>query len=111
MSQMSTGSVSAMWKEGPRKSASQARRPPELRLAKVAVFYIALIVAALIWLTPVVTLVLTALKDAGDFAVNGAFSIPKSIRWANFSEAWQTGVGNYFWNSVIVTAIRCRSVS
>jgi raffinose/stachyose/melibiose transport system permease protein len=62
--------------------------------------------AALIWLMPVITLVLTALKDAGDFALNGAFSLPKSIRWANFSEAWQTGVGNYFWNSVIVTGIK-----
>jgi hypothetical protein len=39
-------------------------------------------------------LILTALKDAGDFAVNGAFSLPKFIRWANFSEAWETGVKN-----------------
>ena len=69
-------------------------------------FYGALILTALIWFTPVITLVLTAFKDAGDFALHGAFSIPKSIRWANFSEAWQTGVQNYFWNSVIVTSIK-----
>ena len=62
--------------------------------------------ATLLWFTPVITLVLTALKDAGDFAVNGAFSLPKSIRWANFSEAWETGVKNYFWNSVIVTGFK-----
>jgi raffinose/stachyose/melibiose transport system permease protein len=74
--------------------------------AKVALFYFALALAALIWFTPVITLVLTALKDAGDFAVNGAFSLPKSIRWANFTEAWETGVGNYFWNSVIVTGVK-----
>ncbi len=74
--------------------------------AKVAFFYVALVLAALIWLVPVITLVLTALKDADDFAVNGAFSLPKSIRWENFSEAWETGVGNYFWNSVIVTGIK-----
>ncbi|HYY27590.1 MAG TPA: carbohydrate ABC transporter permease [Chthoniobacterales bacterium] len=73
---------------------------------KVAVFYAALAFAALIWFTPVITLILTALKDAGDFAVNGAFSLPKSIRWANFSEAWETGVKNYFWNSVIVTSFK-----
>lgn len=78
------------------------RRKP----AKVALFYFALVLAALIWFTPVITLVLTALKDAGDFAVNGAFSLPKSIRWANFTEAWETGVGNYFWNSVIVTGVK-----
>jgi raffinose/stachyose/melibiose transport system permease protein len=73
---------------------------------KVAVFYVALVIVALLWFTPVFTLILTALKDAGDFAVNGAFSLPKGIRWANFSEAWETGVKNYFWNSVIVTSFK-----
>jgi raffinose/stachyose/melibiose transport system permease protein len=76
------------------------------KAGKVTLFYVALGLAALLWFTPVITLVLTALKDAGDFAVNGAFSLPKSIRWANFSEAWDTGVKNYFWNSVIVTSIK-----
>ena len=74
--------------------------------SKVALFYVALILAALLWFTPVITLVLTALKDAGDFAINGAFSLPKSIRWSNFGEAWDTGVKNYFWNSVFVTSLK-----
>jgi raffinose/stachyose/melibiose transport system permease protein len=74
--------------------------------SKVVIFYVALILATLLWLAPVFTLILTALKDAGDFAVNGAFSLPKFIRWANFSEAWETGVKNYFWNSVIVTGFK-----
>jgi raffinose/stachyose/melibiose transport system permease protein len=74
--------------------------------SKVAIFYVVLILATLLWLAPVFTLILTALKDAGDFAVNGAFSLPKFIRWANFSEAWETGVKNYFWNSVIVTGFK-----
>jgi raffinose/stachyose/melibiose transport system permease protein len=82
------------------------RASPAGKTTKVALFYGALILATLLWFTPVITLVLTALKDAGDFAINGAFSLPKSIRWANFSEAWQTGVQNYFWNSVIVTSIK-----
>jgi raffinose/stachyose/melibiose transport system permease protein len=73
---------------------------------KVAVFYVALVIVALLWFTPVFTLILTALKDAGDFAVNGAFSLPKAIRWANFGEAWETGVKNYFWNSVFVTSFK-----
>jgi raffinose/stachyose/melibiose transport system permease protein len=76
------------------------------RSTRVAVFYVALVVVSLLWFTPVFTLILTALKDAGDFAVNGAFSLPKAIRWANFSEAWETGVRNYFWNSVIVTTFK-----
>jgi raffinose/stachyose/melibiose transport system permease protein len=76
------------------------------RKSKVALFYVALVLAALLWFTPVITLVLTALKEAGDFALHGAFSLPKSIRWSNFSEAWETGVKNYFWNSVIVTSFK-----
>ncbi len=74
--------------------------------SKRVIFYLALILASLLWLVPIITLILTALKDAGDFAVNGAFSLPKFIRWANFSEAWETGVQNYFWNSVIVTGFK-----
>jgi raffinose/stachyose/melibiose transport system permease protein len=73
---------------------------------KATLFYAFLVLIGLIWITPVFTLVLTALKDAGDFAVNGAFSWPQSIRWSNFSEAWETGVKNYFWNSALVTCCK-----
>jgi raffinose/stachyose/melibiose transport system permease protein len=76
------------------------------RSIKSFLFYAALVLVGLLWFAPVITLVLTALKDAGDFAMHGAFSLPKSIRWENFREAWQTGVQNYFWNSVIVTGIK-----
>jgi raffinose/stachyose/melibiose transport system permease protein len=74
--------------------------------ARTILLYTALVVAAAIWFAPVITLILTALKDTGDFAVNGAFSLPKSIQWLNFSDAWETGVKNYFWNSVFVTGIK-----
>jgi raffinose/stachyose/melibiose transport system permease protein len=83
------------------QNASQPRKA-----TRVAFFYAALVLVALLWFTPVFTLILTAVKDAGDFALNGAFSLPKSIRWANFGEAWETGVKNYFWNSVIVTSFK-----
>ena len=73
------------------------------RSLKFTLFYAALVLVGLVWFAPVITLVLTALKDAGDFAMHGAFSLPTSIRWENFSEAWQTGVQNYFWNSLIVS--------
>jgi raffinose/stachyose/melibiose transport system permease protein len=74
--------------------------------AKAALFYTVLTLAALVWFAPVITLVLTALKDAGDLAVNGAFSLPREIKWSNFGDAWNTGVKNYFWNSVIVTGFK-----
>jgi raffinose/stachyose/melibiose transport system permease protein len=73
---------------------------------RIEFFYAALVLAAMIWFTPVITLISTALKDAGDFAVNGALSLPKAIQWSNFSDAWDTGVKNYFWNSVFVTLVK-----
>jgi raffinose/stachyose/melibiose transport system permease protein len=51
-------------------------------------------------------LVFTALKSAGDFAIHGALAIPESIAWSNFSDAWDTGVKDYFWNSVIIASIK-----
>ena len=74
--------------------------------SKTLVFYIALGMAALIWFAPIIMLIFTALKSAGDFAIHGALSIPRSIAWSNFSDAWDTGVKSYFWNSVIVTSIK-----
>jgi raffinose/stachyose/melibiose transport system permease protein len=74
--------------------------------SKILVFNIALGLAAVIWFAPIVMLIFTALKSAGDFAMHGALSIPKSIAWSNFSVAWDTGVRSYFWNSVIITAIK-----
>jgi raffinose/stachyose/melibiose transport system permease protein len=73
---------------------------------KIALFYVVMISAAIVWFLPVFTLILTALKDAGDFAVSGTFALPKSVRWENFSEAWDAGVKNYFWNSVFVTCFK-----
>ena len=66
-------------------------------------FYIALSLTAVIWFAPIIMLIFTALKSAGDFAIHGALAIPKSIAWSNFSDAWDTGVKSYFWNSVIIT--------
>jgi len=73
---------------------------------KILLFYAVLIAAAFLWFIPVLTLILTALKDAGDFAVNGTFSLPQAINWSNFSDAWNTGVKNYFCNSVLVTCVK-----
>ena len=33
-------------------------------------------------------------------------AIPTSIAWSNFSDAWDTGVKDYFWNSVIIASIK-----
>ena len=76
------------------------------RRSKTLLFYIALGLTAVIWFAPIIMLIFTALKSAGDFAMHGALAIPKSIAWSNFSDAWDTGVKSYFLNSVIITSIK-----
>jgi raffinose/stachyose/melibiose transport system permease protein len=73
---------------------------------KAVFFYTAVILLALIWFTPIIMLLFTALKSSGDFAINGALAVPQSIEWSNFIEAWDTGVKNYFLNSLIITVIK-----
>ena len=73
---------------------------------KEVFFYAAVTLLALIWFTPIIMLLLTALKSSGDFAINGALAVPQSIEWSNFGEAWDTGVKNYFLNSLIITVIK-----
>jgi raffinose/stachyose/melibiose transport system permease protein len=73
---------------------------------KTIFFFIAVTLLALIWFTPIIMLLFTALKSSGEFAINGALAIPQSIEWSNFSEAWDTGVKDYFLNSLIITVIK-----
>jgi raffinose/stachyose/melibiose transport system permease protein len=73
---------------------------------KAVFFYTAVTLLAVIWFTPIIMLLFTALKSSGDFAINGALAVPKSIEWSNFSEAWDTGVKSYFLNSLIITVIK-----
>lgn len=74
--------------------------------SKTFLFYIAFGLTAVIWFAPIIMLIFTALKSAGDFAIHGALAIPSSIAWSNFSDAWDTGVKSYFLNSVIITSIK-----
>ncbi len=64
---------------------------------------ILLIIFAIVWLMPFVTILLSATRTQGDLISNGVFSIPKSIRWENFVDAWNTGgFTDYFKNSLLL---------
>jgi raffinose/stachyose/melibiose transport system permease protein len=69
-------------------------------------FYIAILVAALIWSSPLFILFFTALKSANDFAQNGTFSLPQSIELSNFAKAWDIGIKTYFMNSLVLTLFK-----
>ncbi len=66
-----------------------------------------LIFFAILWVMPFVTILLSATRTQGDLISHGVFSIPKSIRWANFSDAWATGgFTQYFKNSLILILVK-----
>ena len=68
--------------------------------------HIVLLLAALIWLAPVIVLVLVSVRDISDFARYGALALPHTLNWSNFTEAWRQGVSTYLFNSVLMTAVK-----
>lgn len=62
-----------------------------------------LIFFAIVWLLPFLTIILSATRSQGDLISRGVFSLPKSIRWENFIQAWNTGgFTDYFKNSLLL---------
>ncbi len=51
--------------------------------------WLALVLVALIWIAPFIFILLTSLKTRPDLMQTGAFGLPTSIAWENFSNAWQ----------------------
>ncbi len=66
-----------------------------------------LVIAALIWISPLVLLVTTAIRPLSDFLSAGPLSWPGQVTLANFVDAW--GIGNFaatYRNSLILTVIK-----
>src|SRR5882672_5597835 len=59
---------------------------------------------AILVLFAVIGIITSALTAPGD--ATGGFSLPHSVHWANFSDAWQQGhLGTYMRNSLIVSSV------
>ena len=71
-------------------------------------FFTILIVVALIWIVPVYTLVATAMKSKKDFFSGaGLFSLPKTIAWKNFANAFIKGrLALYMRNGLIICLLK-----
>jgi raffinose/stachyose/melibiose transport system permease protein len=54
---------------------------------------IVLAVVAIFWISPLVLLVITAMRPLSDFISNGSLSWPQTFTWQNFADAW--AVGNF----------------
>lgn len=66
-----------------------------------------MIVFAIAWLMPFVTIILSATRTQGDLISRGVFSWPSVVRWENFVDAWNTGgFTDYFRNSLLLIAFK-----
>jgi multiple sugar transport system permease protein len=66
--------------------------------------HIFLIVMSIVWLTPLVWTLITALRPRSSVNEHGYFSLKGTFNFDNFTRAWnQAGLGKYFINSLIIT--------
>ena len=65
------------------------------------------VLAALVWISPLILLVVSALRPLSDFLSNGPVSWPQELTLANFPEAWEAGqFGTAYLNSTILLLVK-----
>lgn len=68
---------------------------------------IAAVIGGLVWITPLVLLVVSALRPLSDFLSNGPVSWPQELTLSNFPEAWEAGqFGTAYLNSSFLLVVR-----
>lgn len=80
----------------------------KIKIAKKTLFYIVLILLALIWITPIFTVFSTALKSKKDFFSGmSLFQIPEEICWENFVKAFTRGrLFMYMKNGLLICLVK-----
>ncbi|WP_213879113.1 carbohydrate ABC transporter permease [Pseudomonas sp. dw_358] len=78
-----------------------AMEKPPLTFSRIAI-YATLILAAAIYLVPLVVMLLTSFKTPDDIRTGNLLSLPEMFTVIGWVKAWGD-VGGYFWNSVKIT--------
>lgn len=80
----------------------------QMKITKKIALYVILAILALIWIIPMLTLVLTAIKGKKDFYSGlSLFSVPANIAWDNFTNAITKGrLLTYMKNDLIVSGLK-----
>jgi glucose/mannose transport system permease protein len=76
-------------------------RKPALTFSRVAI-YATLLLAAAVYLVPLVVMLLTSFKTPDDIRTGNLLSLPEMVTGIGWLKAWDA-VGGYFWNSVKIT--------
>lgn len=80
----------------------------QMKISKKVILYVILAVLALIWIVPMLTLLLTAIKGKKDFYSGlSLFSVPAEIAWDNFTNSITKGrLLTYMKNDLIVSGLK-----
>lgn len=79
------------------------RRRRRTRPSRIAL-HAFLIVTVLLWASPILWAVFTAMRPYADTAEHGYVSWPQQFNFTNFENAYtQSGMLHYFWNSIVIS--------
>ncbi len=78
------------------------------KIASMTLKYIVLIILAVLWVIPIITLVFTAVKSKADFFSGmSLFQMPDNIAWDNFTNAMTKGrLFQYMKNDLIICCLK-----
>jgi len=84
--------------------AAAAARPRPRRRRRHVLAQTFLVVAAVVWIAPVLWAVYLSLRPLAETNKYGYVSWPRSLTLQNFKDAWVQGsIPHYFWNSLAIT--------
>jgi raffinose/stachyose/melibiose transport system permease protein len=88
-------------------AAGDGTLPPKSKPKGGIVATVVLAVVAAFWISPLVLLVITAVRPLSDFVANGPLTWPEIFTWQNFADAW--AIGNFdttYTNSIILLILK-----
>jgi len=84
------------------RAVPRANRRRKIRRSRIGL-HAFLIAATLLWMSPIVWAIFTAMRPYADTSQHGYVSWPKHLNFDNFKTAFTaTDLPHYFWNSIIV---------
>ena len=85
------------------RAASRPRRRKRRAKPSRIALHAFLILTVLVWASPILWAIFTAMRPYSDTSEHGYVSWPRAFNFTNFTNAYsQSGMLHYFWNSIIV---------
>lgn len=68
------------------------------------IVFLVLIVFAIMIIYPIIWMFISGFKTNRELFLN-TWALPEKFLWSNYKEAWDVGIGRYFFNSIFVTTL------